>query len=519
MVSVFSGVGMQERGIINSDLFDVDVLATSDIDKEAIVSYAAVHNGLNRKMIEEYSCYPSREEMAEELKSKNIGYDFKKEKIYDWGRLSRRKDKSLEKYWLADRLSGNMGDVRVIKSLPKCDLLTFSFPCQSISIAGRQEGIIEGKTRSGLVYEIVRLIKEAKESNTLPKYLLLENVAALISKKFIGDFDNLNTFFDEMGYNVYWSLINGKDCGVPQNRNRCFAVYIRKDIDTGKFTFPKPFDNGVRLKDILESEVDARYYLSDKVTRNFKLFSNVKGSVVKAAGTLNPQKNVQDKVRVLDTSGMSQGLRATDYKSPVKILSAGLNDGCHENKIEQIGIIHSGKSAWKNPQTGRVYLSAGCSPTLICCGGGGREPKILEYTEAMRKEEKRSQFHIRKLTPKECWRLMGLSDSDYDKASDIGVADTHLYKQAGNGIITNCVALLAEHLYKAQYDDTYTCTDEKFSVTAREAEFSRGDKLILADTSEEIPCKETYIERKYREFYKRNGYIPQFFVPYNGFNL
>lgn len=396
MVSLFSGVGTQERGITNSDLFTVEVLATSDIDKEAIVSYAAVHNGLSDEIIEKYPYYPSRKKMIEELKLKNIGYDFKKNKMYDWDRLGRRKGICLEKYWLAMRLSNNMGDVRGIKNLPKCDLLTFSFPCQSISISGKQEGIIAGKTRSGLVYEVLRLIKKAKDNDILPKYLLLENVSALVSKKFIGDFNNINAFFDEIGYNVYWSLINGKDCGVPQNRNRCFAVYIRKDIDMGKFTFPKPFDNGVRLKDVLEDDVDKKYYLSDKVIRNFKNFSTVRGNVIKVIGTLKPEKNVQDKVRVLDTSGMSQSLRATDYKSPVKILSDVSN------------------------------------------------------------------FGIRKLTPKECWRLMGLSDSDYDKASAVGVANTNLYKQAGNGIITNCVKSLAEHLYKAQYDDTYICTDENF---------------------------------------------------------
>lgn len=263
MFTTFSGIGCQERGFWDSNLFDIEVVATSDVDKDAIVSYAAIHCGLTQKMIEEYSDYPNKDNMVDELKQKNIGYDFIKNKAYDWDKLAKRKGKNIEKYWLALKLTNNLGDICKVRTIPECDILTFSFPCQSISIAGRQEGIIKGETRSGLVYEIVRLVEKAKEENKLPKYMMLENVSALVSKKFIGDFENLNNFFDDMGFNVYWSLINGKDCGVPQNRLRCFAIYIRKDIDTENFTFPKPFDTGIRLKDVLEEYVDDKYYLSD----------------------------------------------------------------------------------------------------------------------------------------------------------------------------------------------------------------------------------------------------------------
>lgn len=135
--------------------------------------------------------------------------------------------------------------------------------CTDISIAGKQEGIIKGKTRSGLLYEVERLLDIAKGSNTLPKYLLLENVKNLVGKQFKPQFDKWIDFLDSVGYNTYYRVINAKDCGIPQNRERVFAISIRKDIDTKQFTFPKPFDNGLRLLDMLEDEskVPEKYYI------------------------------------------------------------------------------------------------------------------------------------------------------------------------------------------------------------------------------------------------------------------
>ena len=98
--------------------------------------------------------------------------------------------------------------------------------------------------------------------------MILENVKNLVGKQFKSDFDNLNLLISEYGYNVYYKIINSKNTGVPQNRERVFAVYVRKDIDNGKFTFPKPFDNGIRMKDILEDEVDDKYYIRNERAKN-----------------------------------------------------------------------------------------------------------------------------------------------------------------------------------------------------------------------------------------------------------
>lgn len=530
---LFSGIGCQERGFENSGLFDIEVLNTSDINKESVLSYAAIHCGMTNETVEKYNDYPSREEMAQYLTDINLGYEPEKNKKFDWFKLAKKKSNDIEKYWLACKLTNNLGDISRIDELPYADFWTCSFPCTDISVAGKMKGLDpDSGTRSSLLWENIKLLKRAKDDNTLPKYIMVENVKNLVSKKFIEHFNNLISVFDDLGFNTYWSVLNGKDCGVPQNRERVFVIAIRKDIDNGTFDFPKPFDTGIRLKDVLEENVDEKYYLSEVATRKFKLFSESKGSDIKVAGSLNPDKNVQDRVRVLDTDGVSQGLRATDYKDPVKIVSGidksikdtqmieyancitsredrGVSNRKSEGTavLEQIGQLY-GTEKEPNPQAGRVYSSECLSPTLDTCSGGNRMPKVVEaklshaewkqqmykrfiedadgevsgvitnqsqtfgyrppmkgFSKTLRAEANDTgiveNFRIRKLTPRECYKLMGLTFEDCDKAKDIGVADTHLYKQAGNGIITNCCELLAEHLYKAQYDNTYVCTDEK----------------------------------------------------------
>lgn len=266
IVTTFSGIGMQERGIQNTGLFDVEVINTCEMDSDAIISYAAIHSGLTKEMVETYN-YPSREEMAQQLEDKHIGYDFVKDKPYDWQKLARSKDSKmrLQTVWLADKLNKNVGDICRVENFPQCDLLTFSFPCTDLSIAGRQAGMIEGETRSGLVYEVLRILKNMRDKNNLPTYLLMENVDALVNKKNKPLYDALNEEFADLGYDVKWQVLNGKNCGVPQNRSRIFAIYWLKDkVNLSTLEFPKPFDDGRRLKDVLLDDVDEKYYITNE---------------------------------------------------------------------------------------------------------------------------------------------------------------------------------------------------------------------------------------------------------------
>lgn len=275
-------------------------------------------------------------------------------------------------------------------------------------------------TRSSLLWENIRLLKRAKDDGTLPKYLMFENVKNLVSKKFIDDFNNLLGVLDELGFNSYWEVLNAKDCGVPQNRERVFVISIRKDIDKGKFEFSKPFDTGIRLKDIIDRNVDEKYYLSKDIQEQFVL--NIEKYDSKNNIGYIPKEQIP-----------------TDNT---------IND------CIQVGDLNH----YNYDEMNRVYSKEGCSPTLNTMQGGDRQPRVLEQNEAGVVEN----FRVRTLTPCECMKLMGFTEEDCANAKNIGIADSQLYKQSGNGIVTNCVELLAEHLYKAQYDNTYKCTDENF---------------------------------------------------------
>jgi DNA (cytosine-5)-methyltransferase 1 len=161
----------------------------------------------------------------------------------------------------------NLGDITQVNpsDVPDCDLMTWSFPCQSISSAGLQHGLAEGSgTRSSLCWNAMRIF-EAKR----PKYLLMENVSALVSDKFIGDFNLLQSSLQKIGYTNFTQLMNAKDYGVPQNRLRVFMVSV---LDCQQaYYFPKPFPLERRLKDVLETNVPDRYYLSQERLAGLKL--------------------------------------------------------------------------------------------------------------------------------------------------------------------------------------------------------------------------------------------------------
>ena len=264
VLSLFSGIGAFEKALSNLNI-PYNLLAYCEIDKYASKSYSAIHG------------------VSEDL---------------------------------------NLKDVTKVDSLDildDVDLITYGFPCQDISNAGKQRGFTDeegNRTRSGLFFEALRIIEEFQ-----PKFAIAENVKALTSKKFTEEFKTVLESLEEAGYTNYWQVLNAKDYGMPQNRERVFIVSIRKDIDKG-FTFPKPIPLELRLKDLLEDEVDEKYYLSDVATKKLLWYPEDKGSDIRVCGTTNSDKTCQGRTRILNSEGISQSLRATDYKDPVKIREA-----------------------------------------------------------------------------------------------------------------------------------------------------------------------------------------------------
>ena len=215
VITLFSGIGSQEMALRNIGL-DYEVVGISEIDKFAIKSYEAIHGKVH-----------------------------------------------------------NFGDVSKIEELPYCDLLTYSFPCQDLSVAGKQKGISKD-TRSGLLLEVERLLLKAKQNGTLPKYLLLENVKNLVGKKFIKDFERWLSFLNSLGYYSNWEILNAKDYGIPQNRERVFVV---SSLENFHYVFPKNQELKLKMKNLLEEHVPEKYYLTEKYLKCFSDMKNRNGFI------------------------------------------------------------------------------------------------------------------------------------------------------------------------------------------------------------------------------------------------
>lgn len=441
--------------------------------------------------------------------------------------------------------SKNLGDITKVDEtkLEPFNMICGGSPCQDFSVAGKQKGSVWTckdcgheynpltvhwserdkcpccgsnnieKTRSSLLVEYLRVIRANK-----PNFGMYENVKNIVGKQFKDTFKMFTDELDEYGYNVYWKVLNAKDYGIPQNRERVYLIFIKKELDNGKFTYPEPFDNGMRLKDILEENVDEKFYISeDKVQRFLTNLNNEDALLYDAC-------QVKREGKSREYNDFCPTLTARDYKDPRLV---------NDNVVKQIGTISKCEGNWKNPQVGRIYSTDGCSPTLNTCGGGSHEPKIVQLGNvnpsgkgmngnvfdenglaptlttnkgegnkiAIRQATKKgyiecelggvadlsypefktrrgrvqengqicptitatetgvcrieSPIRIRKLTPKECFRLMGFSDENFEAAEKM-VSNSQLYKQAGNSIVADVLYYILVELYKAMpylFDD------------------------------------------------------------------
>ena len=294
VLSLFSGIGAFEKALDRLNI-DYELVAFSEIDKYATKSYCAIH-GVDESM--------------------------------------------------------NLGDITKVdeNSLPKdIDLITYGFPCQDISLAGKQKGLFNNdgtQTRSGLFFEALRIIEATK-----PKIAIAENVKNLTGKKFKEQFELVLKSLEEAGYSNYWKVLNAKDYGIPQNRERVFIISIRKDIDKG-FEFPEPFPLKLRLKDMLDDEVDEKFYISDERTKSLQRDLINKDTLMLDVCQYKREGHPREYNEVSPT------LSARDYKDP---------------RLIQVGNLDiKGQDIVK-----RVYSSDGLSPTLTNMQGGNRMPKVL----------------------------------------------------------------------------------------------------------------------------------------------
>jgi len=200
MFEAFSGIGTQAMALKKLGV-DYEIVGFSEIDKYAIQSYHAIHGDVQ-----------------------------------------------------------NYGDITKMQEIPSCDIFTWSFPCTDLSKAGKRLGMTQD-TRSGLVYDVLRLVRDTKDK---PKVLIMENVPDLIQATFVRQFGEIQAELESYGYTNYVEVLNAKDFGVAQNRNRVFMVSILGEYN---YNFPTPIPLTKRLKDYLEQDVDEKYFLSDQMQK------------------------------------------------------------------------------------------------------------------------------------------------------------------------------------------------------------------------------------------------------------
>ena len=511
--------------------------------------------------------------------------------------------------------SKNLGDITKVDEteLDNFNMICGGSPCQDFSVAGKQKGSVWTckdcgheynpltvhwgkrdrcpncdsenieKTRSSLLVEYLRVVRANK-----PNFGIYENVKNIVGKQFKDTTFKLFTDeLEEYGYNVYWKVLNAKNYGIPQNRERVYLLFIKKDLDNGKFEFPEPFDNGLRLKDLLEDKVDEKFYISDEKTKKF--ISSIESKYEKSQndkfvceerkdeGLRTYKNDVCGALRTIDScgdkrvveidqpkfignvnredfgTGYAGGVWDDSHVSPTLTTMQGggrqphVITGLVKNKGENFTketeyantllardykgfgnqemncVVENNKVAIKQAtkqgyieceiggvadlsypdsktRRGRVQDNGNTCPTITATETGicrienslenttnklthaewkqkmyekfiedangeisgvitnqsqsfGYRPPMKGYSKTLRANANDTGIvdgiRIRKLTPKECFRLMGFSDKDFDAAQDAGVSNSQLYKQAGNSIVVDVLYYIYVELYKA----------------------------------------------------------------------
>lgn len=336
-------------------------------------------------------------------------------------------------------------DVRTVKpyDVPAADLWCFGFPCQDISVAGKQKGLQEGE-RSGLFYEIMRLLAGRRKEDR-PRWLLIENVKNLLSIGNGFDFARLLCEVGGHGYSLQWDTLNSKDYGVPQNRERVFIIGYLGNI-RGREVFPlrrTDGENPCKLNEITQGVADGqRIYDGSGLARTLKGESGGQGG-----------KTGLYAVRFRYTE-RGEKSREKGRMEPVDCANALTSKHCGDQTADcSNGVVHM---SVKQNQTACAVLT----PDYAEKRQNGRRIKEPEEPSFTLTAQDRhgvalldENIRIRRLTPRECWRLQGFPDEYFDKARAAGISDTQLYKQAGNGVTVNVSRAIGERLKEVEKHD------------------------------------------------------------------
>lgn len=358
-------------------------------------------------------------------------------------------------------------DVRTVKpyDVPAADLWCFGFPCQDISVAGKQKGLQEGE-RSGLFYEIMRLLAGRRKEDR-PRWLLIENVKNLLSIGNGFDFARLLCEVGGYGYSVQWCTLNSKNFGVPQNRERVFIVGYLGNI-RGREVFPlRPTDgeNPCELNEITQGlSMAYRVYNPDGISKTLAAVGGGAGAKtgLYAVKVLKPYGSTGGTCGLSitkNTTGIAATLVARDYKGISRHNgNAIVCMSIRGQKLQkQIDVSQTLDSSCRNNLLQKQTCCAVLTPDREEKRQNGRrikEPGEPSFTltaqDRLGVALLDGNVRIRRLTPRECWRLQGFPDEYFDKAKAAGISDTQLYKQAGNGVTVNVARAIGERLKEVE---------------------------------------------------------------------
>ena len=374
LIELFAGIGTQYQALKRIGA-DVESYLISDWNIPSNIAYRAMLKAVNDIPEEiDYTDGLTRVEVEDKLIALGLSLDGKNPLLKKT--LKRKNEK-----WQRDILNSfyythNLGsitnihaeDLKITEKDKYDYYMTYSFPCQDLSLAGKQAGMKKGSgTRSGLLWEVERLLQESTDKGLeLPDVLLMENVPQVCSGKNKEDFEDWKNFLSSLGYKNFVKILDAADFEVPQSRKRCFMVSILKDVS---YEFPEAIPLTRCVDDILETDVDEKYYINTPKAKELIQSLIDRGELSDRnvfcadGGINNPKiKSISNCITARQDRGISN--RASEGNVIV------------EKKPIQLGNIME-ENGFKNPQCGRVYDKNACSPTLNTCNGGNHEPKII----------------------------------------------------------------------------------------------------------------------------------------------
>lgn len=356
----------------------------------------------------------------------NLGVEFEHYRICEFDKYAVASYNAVHgtEFTTSDITKIHAADLGIVETDKYEYIMTYSFPCTDLSKAGKQQGMSrESGTRSGLLWEVERLLKETEE---LPQILLMENVPDVLSEKNSADFFAWCRFLEGLGYTNKYAILNAKDFGVPQNRERCFMLSWLGDFH---YDFPTTKPLTIKLKDILEINVNEKYYLPDETVKKLNL-SDIKSKeilkTVRAGERGSVDRHCWDIVAepsIIDDIYKSRKPR--EYKDAVPTL-----------RSERYGLKVCEPIVWDGFNQS-IRKDSSCVGTLTRNCGADLKRNGQGIIEGTR---------VRKLTPKECWRFMGFDDKSFSR-TEKKVSNSQLYKQAGNSIVVDVLMAIFKNLF------------------------------------------------------------------------